>query len=76
MTDEYAIIVVIVGIIFGFLASVMAFVITYNEYARHFPGTDKPRKLALEAAFFTFVVFLTVAALSGYFLARYVTIAF
>jgi hypothetical protein len=50
------------GIYFVFLpfvliGSIMAYLITYNEYMRHYQTKKEPRKIALEAAVFAFVLF-------------------
>ena len=55
----------IVGLVFGFLAAIMAYLITYEEYTHHFADTKEPRRLAGRTAFFTFVVFLVLAVLAG-----------
>jgi hypothetical protein len=53
-----------VGGIFGFLASLMAYFITYNEYVHHFQGdTREPRRLALQAGIFTFSFFIILSTL-------------
>jgi hypothetical protein len=61
---------IVIGIVFGFFAALMAFVITWHEYEKHkFTG----RRLfmqAFQAAIFTFAVFLLLSLLVGFFLAR------
>lgn len=46
-----------IGIIFAFLASLMAFLITYGEYEHHYATKDKPIKLGLQAALLAFGFF-------------------
>lgn len=46
-----------IGGIFGFLAALMAYLITYNEYMHHYQSSREPRKLASQAAIFTFFLF-------------------
>jgi hypothetical protein len=59
-----------IGLIFGSLAGLMAYLITYNEYTRHYQTKKEPRKMALEAAVFTFFFFFILALLIGYFLLK------
>lgn len=60
------------GGVFGFLAALMAYLITYGEYLHHYPDKKRPRKLALEAAIFTFIFFLFLALIGGYVIAKYI----
>jgi hypothetical protein len=49
----------ILGSIFGALAAAAAaYLITYQEYVRHFPDKTKPRKLALSMALVAFLFFV------------------
>jgi hypothetical protein len=58
------------GIVPGFLAGLMAFIVTYDEYSRHYRDRRRPLKLALEAAVFAFFVFLLLSAAIGFILIR------
>jgi H+/Cl- antiporter ClcA len=63
---------VVIGVIFGFLAALMAFVITWHEYEKHkFTGKQLFRQ-AFQAAIFTFIVFLLLSLLVGFFLAHFI----
>ena len=63
---------IVIGIVFGFIAALMAFVITWHEYEKHkFTGKRLFRQ-AFQAAIFTFIVFLLLSLLVGFFLARFV----
>ena len=55
----------IVGLIFGSLGAIMAYLITYKEWMHHYPTKKEPRKMALETAIFTFIFFMLVALLVG-----------
>jgi hypothetical protein len=57
----------LIGVIFGVLAAMMAFIITFGEYTHHYPDARTPRRLAMEAALVTFVFFLLMAMLAGVF---------
>jgi hypothetical protein len=50
----------IVSFFFGLIASLMAFLITYQEFTHHYPDKGKPFRLAMQAAIFAFVFFLAV----------------
>ncbi len=56
-----------IGGLFGFLASLMAYLISYNEWIHHYPTKKEPRKIALRTAIFTFVVFFSHVAYGGLF---------
>lgn len=61
-------ITLVVGLVFAPLAALMAFLITYGEYQHHYPDKVMPRKLALEAAAGTFIFFLILSIVIGWFL--------
>jgi len=54
-----------IAVILSLLAAAMAFLITYGEYAHHYPNKRDVLKAALEAAGFTFVFFLVLGLLLG-----------
>jgi len=56
-----------IGGVFGFLAALMAYLITYNEYMHHYPTKKEPRKMALEAAILAFLFFFLLSAFVGLF---------
>jgi len=57
-----------IGLVFGPLAALSAYLITYGEYQHHYPDKKTPRKLALEAAIGTLVFFLVLSVVIGLFL--------
>jgi K+-sensing histidine kinase KdpD len=59
-----------IGSIAGLFAGLIAFMITYDEYLRHFTERRTPLKMALEAAAFAFFVFLTLSIVAGFVLTR------
>jgi hypothetical protein len=52
-----------IAAILSLLAAIMAFLITYEEYKRHYPDKRRVLKKALETAIFTFVFFLFLGLL-------------
>nr|HET6904877.1 hypothetical protein [Ktedonobacteraceae bacterium] len=60
----------LIGSIVGLFAGLMAFLITYEEYARHYVERQKPLRLALEAAAFAFFAFLVLSVVVGFVLVR------
>jgi integral membrane sensor domain MASE1 len=48
----------ILGSIFGVLAGASAYIITYQEYIRHFPDKARPRQMALRMALVAFLFFV------------------
>jgi uncharacterized protein YybS (DUF2232 family) len=63
---------IIIGIVFGFLAALMAFVITWHEYEKHKFAGKRLFKEAFQAAIFTFVVFLLLSLLVGFLLSHFI----
>jgi hypothetical protein len=56
----------IIGLIFGTLGSLCAYLITYKEWEHHYPTPEIPRRMALETAIFTFIFFLAIMAIVGW----------
>jgi H+/Cl- antiporter ClcA len=63
---------IVIGIVFGFIAALMAFVITWHEYEKHKFTGKRLIKEALQTAIFTFIVFLLLSLLVGFLLVRFV----
>ena len=61
-----------IGGIFGAIAALMAYLVIYGEWKHHYPTNKEPRKMALEAAIFTFIFFLLVSLFSGYVLINFI----
>jgi len=61
-----------IGGIFGFLASLMAYLITYNEYMHHYQTKKEPRKMATESAIVAFVFFFLISLFAGYVLINFI----
>ena len=57
-----------IGAIFSLLASIMAFLISYNEYQHHYPSSKLPLRMSLSTAVFTFIFFLLLSIVGGVFL--------
>jgi hypothetical protein len=54
-------IALVLGLIFSPLAAVMAFLITYEEWRKHFPDRGPALRAGLEMAMLTFFVFLLLS---------------
>ncbi len=52
-----------IAVVLGFLAAVMAFVISFEEYRHHFLDTRMVWKTAIHAGVFTWIVFLVLGLL-------------
>ena len=63
---------VVIGVIFGFLAALMAFVITWHEYEKHKFTGRRLFKEAFHSGIFTFAIFLLLSILTGFFLVRFI----
>ena len=61
---------ILLGVIFSFIASAMAFLIAHSEYSRHFVNKKQTLKLALEAAVFAFIVFLVLGIFAAFVLKK------
>jgi len=55
----------LVGVLGGVFAALCAYLITYNEYAHHFPDAKQPTKMAVQAAFITYGLFLVFFWIAG-----------
>ena len=62
---------ILVGVLFGFLGSLMAFVITYHEYQKHQFRGKRLFKEAFHSAIFTLIFFVALMAIVGYLLSHY-----
>jgi hypothetical protein len=51
---------------FALIAAVMAYLVSYDEWRRHYPTKKEPRKIALETAVFTFIFFVATIFLVVY----------
>jgi len=60
----------LIGLVLSPIAGLMAFLITYHEYQRHYADKKQPLRIALEAALFTFAFFMIASALIGFVLSR------
>ena len=58
----------VIGLFFSPIAGAMAFLIFYNEYLHHYPNKKQPLKIALEAAFITFILFFILSIIGGFFI--------
>ncbi len=56
-----------VGLVFGVLAGMMAFLITYEEYSHHHFDRGRLVRTSFEAALFAFLVILALALAAGFF---------
>jgi uncharacterized protein YybS (DUF2232 family) len=61
-----------IGVIFGFLAALMAFLITWDEYRKHKFEGKRLFMEAFRAGLFTFIVFLLLSLLIGFILKNFV----
>jgi len=57
---------------FVLIGSVMAYLITYNEWIHHYSTKKEPRKHGWEAAVFTFIFFTLVMIFVIYVLTNYI----
>jgi hypothetical protein len=57
-----------IGLVFAPFAALMVYLITLNEYQRHYPDKKTPQKIALQAAGFTVVTFVILGFAIGYLL--------
>jgi len=63
---------IVIGIVFGFLAALAAFVITYNEYEKHKFAGKRLFVQAFRTAIFTFLIFLLLSVLISFLLTHFV----
>jgi uncharacterized membrane protein SpoIIM required for sporulation len=58
------------GALFALLASAMAFLITWQEYSRHFHDRKKALRLALRSAVVAFLFFVVLSVVAGLAISR------
>ena len=63
---------IVIGIIFGFFAGLMAFIIMWHEYERYKFTSKRLFKESFQSAIFTFVVFLILSFIIGFVLKYFV----
>ena len=61
-------IALVVGLIFSPIGALMAFLITYDEYQRHFPGKKEPLMHAIQSGLITLFVFMIISFVIGLFM--------
>jgi len=60
----------VIGLFFGLIGAIMAFLITYEEYSHHYADKRKSFKHAIQTAIFTFAVFLVLTLTAVYFVIK------
>ena len=58
------------GVLFSFIASIMAFLITYSEYSKHFKEARMAFRVALQTGIVTFLFFCALSLVVGLALDR------
>lgn len=56
-----------IGSFFSVAAGLMAYLITYTEYAKHFDDKSKARRMALESAAFMFGLFMLITLVIAFY---------
>jgi len=59
-------ILILIGGLFGPLGAVMAALITYNEYVRHYPDKREPLRMAVKMGIFTLAFFIILCAVLAF----------
>ncbi|HTP78883.1 MAG TPA: hypothetical protein VMM57_00615 [Bacteroidota bacterium] len=63
------VVLLIIGGVFGILASLMTYVITQNEYEKHFEDKNRAAMESLQSAWATFLFFAALTLVSSAILA-------
>jgi hypothetical protein len=61
---------IFLDVVFSVIAALVAFLIAYGEYARHYATKTEPLKLAFRTAGFAFIVFLVLGMFAAIMLHR------
>jgi len=61
--------IILIGSFFSLTAAVMAFLITLNEYQKHYIDKVKPRLMALETAAVFFGLFMVISVVTAWYFA-------
>ena len=63
---------IIIGVVFGLVATTMAFLTTYGEYSRHhFMAKSLALKMSLEIAFVMLAVFIIIAIVIAFVVSKW-----
>ncbi len=57
-------------LIFSFMGAISAFLISYQEYRKHFYDTRQPFRMALQTAFFAFFFFVFFSIFIGFLIKK------
>lgn len=57
--------IITIGLVFSLVAALMAFLVTYGEYSRHFMSKSRALKISFETAFIVLIVFAIIAVIMG-----------
>jgi len=64
---------IVIGLVLSALAALCAFLITYEEWSRHYPGKREPLRHGIEAAVFAFAIFAILTVLVTIFVGRFMS---
>jgi H+/Cl- antiporter ClcA len=62
---------IFLGFVFGLIAALIAFVVTWNELEKHQFERKRLWRESFQAAFFTFLFFLILSLLLGFLITKY-----
>jgi len=62
--------IITIGLIFSLVAALMAFLVTYGEYSRHFMAKSRALKISIETASVIFAVFFIITIIAGLVLSK------
>ena len=63
---------VLIGMVFGLVAALMAFLIFYDEDQKHMLGTRRLWKESLRGGFAAFLFFVILSIVAGYWLSYFI----
>lgn len=66
----------LMGVMFGLLAALMAFLVVYDEYQKHQLGTWRLWKESLSVGLTAFLLFLILSIVAGYWLSHLVLVPY
>jgi len=62
----------LMGFCGGLIAAAMTFIISYEEFAKHFPNKKGPTQLALQTAFATFIFIFSLVLIISIFIINFI----
>jgi small neutral amino acid transporter SnatA (MarC family) len=72
MQTSFIFVLIVVGLFLIPIGALMVFLITYEEFSRHFTNKKKALKFAIEDAAIAFIILFFALLFGGYFISNFI----